>query len=112
DWSRLPAATPAPIRQLLERCLERDRKRRLQAIGEARISIENYLAHQTPSGGHAVAAPAAPKIAPRMTVVPWAIAALAVFGLVASLALLWSQRRAGAAVLALRADIKISDAPL
>ncbi len=112
DWSRLPASTPTPIRQLLERCLERDRKRRLQAIGEARISIENYLAHQSPSGGHAVAAPAAPKTASRKTVVPWAIAAVAVLGLVSSLALLWNQRRAGAAGLALRADIKISDAPL
>ena len=112
DWSRLPASTPTPMRQLLERCLERDRKRRLQAIGEARISIENYLAHQSPSGGHAVAAPAAPKTASRKTVVPWAIAAVAVLGLVSSLALLWSQRRAGAAGLALRADIKISDAPL
>jgi Tol biopolymer transport system component len=43
DWNRLPAATPAPVRRLLERCLQRDRKRRLQAIGDARIEIEEYL---------------------------------------------------------------------
>ena len=36
DWSRLPAATPSSIRQLLRRCLERDPTRRLRDIGEAR----------------------------------------------------------------------------
>ena len=55
DWSRLPASTPGPIRKLLERCLERDRKRRLQAIGEARIIIEDYLANASPSGSRSVA---------------------------------------------------------
>jgi serine/threonine-protein kinase len=40
DWSALPAATPPRIRKLLWRCLERDRKQRLQAIGEARIAID------------------------------------------------------------------------
>jgi serine/threonine-protein kinase len=40
DWSMLPAATPARIRKLLRRCLERDRKQRLRDIGEARIVID------------------------------------------------------------------------
>jgi Tol biopolymer transport system component/predicted Ser/Thr protein kinase len=40
DWSALPADTPARIRKLLRRCLEKDRKQRLQAIGEARIAID------------------------------------------------------------------------
>jgi len=40
DWEVLPASTPARIRQLLRRCLTRDPKQRLQAIGEARIAIE------------------------------------------------------------------------
>jgi predicted Ser/Thr protein kinase len=40
DWSALPAATPLRIRALLRRCLERDRTKRLQAIGEARIAID------------------------------------------------------------------------
>jgi serine/threonine protein kinase len=38
----VPARTPANIRTLLKRCLERERKRRLQAISEARIAIEDY----------------------------------------------------------------------
>jgi Tol biopolymer transport system component/predicted Ser/Thr protein kinase len=40
DWSALPAATPLRIRALLRRCLNRDRRQRLQAIGEARIAID------------------------------------------------------------------------
>src|SRR5579864_8872299 len=45
EWSALPAATPDGVRKLLKRCLERDRKQRLQAIGEARIAIDECLAH-------------------------------------------------------------------
>jgi eukaryotic-like serine/threonine-protein kinase len=43
DWSQLPAATSARIRTLLHRCLNKDTRRRLQAIAEARIVIENVL---------------------------------------------------------------------
>ena len=43
DWTRLPAGTPAPIRRLLRRCLERDRKRRLHDIADARLEIEEAL---------------------------------------------------------------------
>ena len=41
DWEALPAETPSSIRQLIRRCLTRDRGQRLQAIGEARIVLEN-----------------------------------------------------------------------
>jgi serine/threonine protein kinase len=41
DWSALPQDTPASIHKLVRRCLTRDRKQRLQAIGEARIVLEN-----------------------------------------------------------------------
>jgi serine/threonine protein kinase/Tol biopolymer transport system component len=41
DWDALPAETPAAIRKLVRRCLTKDRKQRLQAIGEARIALEN-----------------------------------------------------------------------
>src|SRR5262245_35658304 len=44
DWMTLPSSTPAGVRTLLRRCLEKDPKRRLQAIGDARIAIEETLA--------------------------------------------------------------------
>ena len=40
DWSALPAATPPAIRQLLSRCQEKDVKRRLRDIGDARFVLE------------------------------------------------------------------------
>ncbi|HYB52390.1 MAG TPA: protein kinase, partial [Thermoanaerobaculia bacterium] len=40
DWAELPAGTPPAIRRLLERCLDRDPRRRLRDIGEARIALE------------------------------------------------------------------------
>ena len=46
DWNLLPANTPKPVRTLLQRCLKKDPKQRLQAICEARIAIEELLAGQ------------------------------------------------------------------
>jgi serine/threonine-protein kinase len=43
DLEALPAATPSRIRHLLEQCLEKDVSRRLQAIGDARITIQEWL---------------------------------------------------------------------
>ncbi len=42
-FDQLPSSTPASIRELLKRCLDRDVKMRLQSIGEARVVIEKYL---------------------------------------------------------------------
>ncbi|MBL8840839.1 MAG: serine/threonine-protein kinase [Planctomycetes bacterium] len=39
DLEKLPAATPPRVRALIERCLRKDAKLRLQAIGEARIAL-------------------------------------------------------------------------
>jgi eukaryotic-like serine/threonine-protein kinase len=47
DLESLPADTPTSIRRLLKRCLERDRKNRLQAIGDARLEIDECLADPT-----------------------------------------------------------------
>src|SRR5438093_3595572 len=40
DWSALPAATPIRTRELLQRCLSKDSKRRLRDIGDARLELE------------------------------------------------------------------------
>ena len=45
DFTKLPPTTPTAIRELLHRCLDRELKTRLQAIGEARIAIQRHLAN-------------------------------------------------------------------
>ena len=40
DWQLLPAKTPAKVRQLLRRCLQKDANQRLAAIADARKTIE------------------------------------------------------------------------
>jgi Tol biopolymer transport system component len=41
EWSRLPPDTPAPVRRLLRRCLEKDPRRRLADIRDARFTLED-----------------------------------------------------------------------
>jgi Tol biopolymer transport system component len=43
DWQALPAATPMQVRDLLRRCLQKDKTLRLQAAGDARIEIQEAL---------------------------------------------------------------------
>jgi serine/threonine-protein kinase len=43
DWRTLPADTPGSIRRLLRRALQKDRKRRLSDIADARLDIEEAL---------------------------------------------------------------------
>jgi len=40
EWDALPAATPAHVRLLLGRCLEKEPKRRLRDIGDARLELD------------------------------------------------------------------------
>jgi serine/threonine protein kinase len=41
EWSRLPSDTPDSVRRLLRRCLEKDGKRRLADIRDARLDIDD-----------------------------------------------------------------------
>jgi eukaryotic-like serine/threonine-protein kinase len=68
DHTRLPADTPVPIRRLLRRCLEKDRKGRLDSAAGARLEIDDAIA--TPAAEALAATPSR-----RVTAV--AIAALA-----------------------------------
>ena len=43
DFTRLPASTPANIRRLLRRCFEKDVRRRLRDIADARAELEDAL---------------------------------------------------------------------
>jgi eukaryotic-like serine/threonine-protein kinase len=73
DWSQLPEATPIRVRLLLNRCLRKDPKQRLQAIGDARISIEEVLdgaPEPSLAGGLGIPTP------PWHRAAPWGVAAL------------------------------------
>ena len=70
DWQALPAATPPSVTRLLQRCLDKDPKRRLHDIADARIEIEDAL-----SG--ASLTPAERGVVDRQCVrLPWAIAVI------------------------------------
>jgi eukaryotic-like serine/threonine-protein kinase len=49
DWSQLPATAPPSIRHLLQRCLEKDPRRRLHDIADARIEIDDVLTGEPPA---------------------------------------------------------------
>jgi len=70
DWSQLPAATPLRVRVLLQRCLQKDPKERLQAVGDARITLNEVLSG-APDLAFAVSAQTAvPHWRPAL---PWAL---------------------------------------
>jgi hypothetical protein len=85
DWGLLPAGTPPGIRKLLKRCLERDRRKRLRDIGEARIAIDEYL--DDPAGALTADGAAAARLA-RRELLLWVVAALIFAAVALALALL------------------------
>ena len=93
DWSLLPANTPNPVRHLIERCLKKDAKQRLQAIGKARITLEEVLAGK---GDEATGEPAnaKPAAVPQRRTFPVAVAVGAVFtgGVLAAVGAFWAAR--------------------
>ena len=93
DWTAVPATTPGSIRRLLARCLEKDPKRRLRDIGDARIEIEELQGGRVSgsSSMRAVAGPAASAPSPRASrMTPVLGAALLLLGVVAG-GLAWRQ---------------------
>jgi len=80
EWERLSKDTPLPIRRLLERCLEKDIRNRLQAIGEARIAIERF--REDPTADEQTETPVETVQAPTWRrIAPWAVAAVALVAL-------------------------------
>jgi Tol biopolymer transport system component len=63
DWSALPAEATVSIRRLLQRCLEKDPKRRLRDIGDARLEMEEAPGPGVSSSG-AAGKPAGDRITP------------------------------------------------
>jgi len=91
-WGTLPTATPPALRRVLERCLQKDPKRRLRDIGDAKLEIEDAMA-----GKDAVAALPTTALAGRTPAskLPWVIVAAAI-GAAVALAAWTLTRPAGA----------------
>ena len=110
EWEELPAETPKAIRRLLDRCLHKDSKERLQAIGEARIGIQKYLANPLEVEEDVTTAevPAQP-IWKRA--LPWV--AVGLLGLALIVALLWPGGSVtGDPTPVARVEVAVADAPL
>ena len=54
DWRVLPEATPATLRALVRRCLEKDPRQRLRDIGDARIELETAVAGASSSPSESI----------------------------------------------------------
>jgi serine/threonine-protein kinase len=91
DWSALPAHTPASIRRMLRRCLDKDRKCRLDSAADARLEIDEALSPAVEASTASVAMTGA---AWRRTL-PWAVVGALATGLVLMLAL-WAPWRPAA----------------
>ena len=73
DWSALPAETPIAVRRLLRRALEKDPRRRLSDMADARLEIEEAQEHAGADGSR------------EAVLLPWAIAATLAVALIATI---------------------------
>lgn len=71
DWGRLPSGTPVALRRLVQRCLTKSVRDRLQAIGDARTALQEVLANPV-----AAAEPTATKSGGWLRLLPWALGPL------------------------------------
>ena len=70
EFGALPASTPAPLIALMRRCLERDPRRRLRDIGEARIALDAPMIDAPPAPGVTAAT-----VASRRATMMWRVVA-------------------------------------
>jgi eukaryotic-like serine/threonine-protein kinase len=70
DWVALPTTTPRHIRRLLRRCLEKDPKKRLRDIGDARVELEEGTAREEPASSATAPTPASKPSTVRRAL-PW-----------------------------------------
>jgi Tol biopolymer transport system component len=106
DWSALPAATPRALRRLLARCLDKDPRKRLRDIADARADLDDALLPQADGA----AGPARLQLA-------WIAGAMAAGAAIAAMALIAFPRSApadpmtGAAVEVVTRDAGLSWMP-
>ncbi|PYR66299.1 MAG: hypothetical protein DMF88_16790 [Acidobacteria bacterium] len=96
-WEALPDTTPITVRRLLQRCFEKDPRRRVRDIGDARIELDDALA------GRAIGTPVARRAGRER--VAWIASALVTAVAVLAVGSVLSLRRAPADTRAYRSSI-------
>ena len=112
DWATLPADTPAAIRRLLRRCLEKDRKRRLSDIADARLEVDDALAAPSVDASGLSSARVAVQTAGWRRALPW-VMAVGALGVAGAVLLLWAPWRSAPPTAPVRLSAEIgADASL
>jgi serine/threonine protein kinase/Tol biopolymer transport system component len=104
DWTVLPITTPPPVRRLLRRCLEKDRRRRLADLADARLEIEEALTAASEIDTSVVPRGSAPRSA-GSSALPWAATGLFAIALVFMLWAPWRKLPPSPAPLRLSAEL-------
>ncbi len=92
NWQALPENTPANIRSLLRRCLEKDPRRRLRDIGDAGIEISETLTDSGSTGALTTAAPEVPRPAGSQRMAMGIVLGILLGAMVAT-AIMWSRKQ-------------------
>ena len=87
DWAALPTNTPTSIRRLLRRCLDKDRKRRLDSAAAARLDLDDALGAPSDAAGNSAPLDPASRSA-WLRALPWALVVAATIAL-AAVGALW-----------------------
>ncbi len=109
DWTSLPTSTPAGVRRLLRRCLEKEPRSRFQSAGDLRVEIEELLAAPSPAD----AVPAHAIVAPQSgwrRYLPWGISALLLIALAGTAWRAWTLRTTEPAPL--RLEVRLTGSEL
>ena len=103
DWESLPDGTPAALRRLLRRCLQKDPRRRLRDMGDVRLEIEEVGSEPPPE-----AAPEPGTQAPRAKRAPlWGVVAVVVAAAAAAGAIVYLTIAARPAPAPVRAHLQV-----
>ena len=103
DWSALPSTTPAQVRRLLRRCLQKPLDRRLHSARDAILDIDDAL---SPAAEDDI------RVArgrPWSTLLPWLIAAASIVALILSLSRSRTQPPAGPSKLTIALPYPLGD---
>jgi serine/threonine-protein kinase len=94
DWRALPATASVDLRRLLLRCLNKDSRERLQAIGDARVAIGELLS----AAPDQTVVPQIVGVAPRWRLAAIATGVLLIISLAATIAVWISERGSSPAI--------------